>query len=223
VGATGATGPQPSLSTATPQGLGTAAAGVGTTASKDDHVHSSIVLPGPSAIGLTIKANATTPGNLQEWQNSAGTVITRVRPDGQIGIGSTLITGTNFFVNNSISTTNVVVTIRGAASQTANLQEWQNSAGTTLASINSAGTARLPIITDVAGTGSLIYMNASNVEINTRSVGNIGLIVSGVASQSANLQEWRNSASTVLSAIDTAGNFTKGDGDQLVLAGQVFG
>ena len=38
-GPTGATGPQPSLSTATPLINGTAAAGTGTSASKDDHVH----------------------------------------------------------------------------------------------------------------------------------------------------------------------------------------
>jgi hypothetical protein len=46
-GPTGATGPQPSLSAATPQALGTAAAGVGTTASKDDHVHPT------TGVGLT--------------------------------------------------------------------------------------------------------------------------------------------------------------------------
>jgi hypothetical protein len=39
IGPTGATGPQPPLSNATPQALGVAAAGTGTTASRDDHVH----------------------------------------------------------------------------------------------------------------------------------------------------------------------------------------
>jgi hypothetical protein len=50
-----------------------------------------------------------------------------------------------------------------------------------------------------------------------------GIIIRGVASQTANLQQWQNSSGTVLSAIDNAGNFTKGDGDQLVLAGQIYG
>ena len=92
-----------------------------------------------TAIPLVVKGAASQTANLQEWQNSAGTVITRVRPDGQIGVGSTLITSTNFFVNNTFSTTHVVATIRGAASQTANLQEWQDSAGTVLAKIDASG------------------------------------------------------------------------------------
>jgi len=93
---------------------------------------------------LILKGAASQTANLQEWQDSAGIVNARVRPDGQIGVGSTLITGTNFFVNNTISTTNVVATIRGAASQTANLQEWQNTAGTMLASIDYRGYFSLP-------------------------------------------------------------------------------
>ena len=39
----------------------------------------------------------------------------------------------------SFVTTRIPLTIKGAASQSANLQEWQNSGGTALASISSAG------------------------------------------------------------------------------------
>jgi len=46
-GATGATGPAGTLSTALPQALGTAAAGIGTLGSKDDHVHPT------TGVGLT--------------------------------------------------------------------------------------------------------------------------------------------------------------------------
>jgi hypothetical protein len=83
IGATGATGPQPSLSASTPQGLGTAAAGVGTTASKDDHVHSNVVIaPSAATIALTAKGAASQTANLQEWQNSAGTVLAKVTSAG---------------------------------------------------------------------------------------------------------------------------------------------
>ena len=37
----------------------------------------------------------------------------------------------------------IPLTVKGAASQTANLQEWQNSAGTVLASINASGQLEL--------------------------------------------------------------------------------
>jgi hypothetical protein len=36
------------------------------------------------------------------------------------------------------------------------------------------------------------------------------------------IQQWQNPAGTALSKIDAAGNFTKGDGDQIVLASQIF-
>ena len=129
-----------------------------------------------STVPLYIKGLASQTANLQEWQNSAGTVIARVRPNGQIGVGSTLITDTNFFVNNNISTTNVVATIRGATSQTANLQEWQNSSGTVLSSISSSGAITAPSITlssalaTTSGgtgltsyaTGDILYASATN-------------------------------------------------------------
>ena len=53
----------------------------------------------------------------------------------------------------TVAAGNVGATIRGAASQTANLQEWQNSAGTVLAFINSGGTFRGPII-QTSGAGA---------------------------------------------------------------------
>ena len=102
--------------------------------------------------GAIVRGAASQTANLMEFQNSAGTVISRVRPDGQIGVGSTLITGTNFFVNNTISTTNVVATIRGAVAQTANLQEWQNSTGTILSKVDASGA--MFTITPTAGANT---------------------------------------------------------------------
>ena len=66
-----------------------------------------------SGIGLIVKANAVTPGNLQEWQSSAGAALTYIEPDGEIalaqdskalklgaGLDATLMyDGTNLLVN----------------------------------------------------------------------------------------------------------------------------
>jgi hypothetical protein len=49
----------------------------------------------------------------------------------------------------------------------------------------------------------------------------VGLTVQGLTGQTGRLTEWKIGATT-LSAIDTAGNITKGDGDQIVLASQIF-
>jgi len=51
------------------------------------------------------------------------------------------------------------LTIRGAASQTANLQEWQNSSGTVLASIDKTGSAK------VAGLSTALTTKTSNYTV----------------------------------------------------------
>ena len=154
-----------------------------------------------STIPLVLKGAASQTADLQQWQNSAGTVITRVRPDGQIGVGSTLITGTNFFVNNTISTTNVVATIRGAVSQTANLQEWQDSAGTVLTKVDSAGSLT------IGTSGTFISASNGRGVFTTSGASQIALVVKGAASQTANLQEWQNSAGTILARVSSGGAF----------------
>ena len=47
----------------------------------------------------------------------------------------------------------------------------------------------------------------ATLEIHPAATTNIGLIVQGIASQSANLQEWQNSSEFVLTRIDANGNF----------------
>lgn len=100
----------------------------------------SIVLRSPGTTGLSIRGNTYASGILQSWQLSDATEVTRVRAGGQIGIGST-ITGTTLAVNTDTvgGASSVGVTIRGAASQTADLTQWQNSGGTVLANISSTG------------------------------------------------------------------------------------
>lgn len=50
----------------------------------------------------------------------------------------------------------------------------------------------------------------------------IGFAVQGLTGQTARLIEWRNPSGVALGGIDAAGNLTKGDGDQIILANQVF-
>ena len=92
----------------------------------------------------------------------------------------------------------VPITAKGAASQTANLQEWQNSAGTVLGYIGATGGAKFAGL-DVQMTGSAI------VNIGTAASSLVGLIVRGVASQTADLQQWQNSAGIVQSRMTDIG------------------
>ena len=108
---------------------------------------------------LAVKGAASQTADLQQWQNSAGTVLSRVGADGrfystQIDVAhvnaSSQIRGTyevyagaagplgalsaKSWVSNIIT-----IVARGAASQTADLQQWQNSSGTVLAKVDASG------------------------------------------------------------------------------------
>jgi hypothetical protein len=156
---------------------------VGTTASKDDHVHpttnvallnaANTFTSSPQQVntataatkGFIIKGAASQTATLQEWQDSAGTVLSSISSAGAASFASITSVGAvtfpatssvsangnlrvspnsgalgyAFFVTSPFASTPVIL-VRGIASQTGNLQSWQNSASTTLTAITSAGT-----------------------------------------------------------------------------------
>ena len=123
-----------------------------------------------SAVGLIVKANATTPGDLQQWQNSASTILAKVTSSGSLLTSARLTAGSNSTATANINSfipdpALVGLIVKGAASQTANLQEWQNSAGTVLASVSSAGVVTgqsfIPTSSTVPTNG--VYLPFSNV------------------------------------------------------------
>lgn len=52
------------------------------------------------------------------------------------------------------------------------------------------------------------FSPSARFHIKTQATSEIGLIVQGIASQTGNLQEWRNSSATVLAKVDNAGKLT---------------
>jgi hypothetical protein len=107
-----------------------------------------------SVIPVIVKGAASQTANLQEWQNSAGGVLLNIDSTGNLDIGagsSNLWRIKNQgvaviewqpnqgFMFLPYGSSNKPVTIRGAASQTGNLTEWQNSAGTVLSRVSSSG------------------------------------------------------------------------------------
>jgi|GEM_PF-3083769 len=94
----------------------------------------------------------------------------------------------------------VVLRIQGTASQAANLQTWESSAGSVLASINTNGS--------FTGGGFIAGGYAGgNLRGSIMTVGAdvIGLAIKGASAQTANLSEWRNSSDTVLAYVNAAG------------------
>lgn len=98
-----------------------------------------------TTIPLVLRAIASQTSALQSWQNSSSTVVATMSVGGAMGlagylsVGSTSISST---IASSISIINAShrgIVVRGAASQTANLQEWQDSSSTAVASISPTG------------------------------------------------------------------------------------
>ena len=118
---------------------------------------------GATTIGAIIRGAASQTANLQEWQNSAGTIRARIDQDGQffnsfgIMIGGAINYGASL---NALaqSAGSIGAVIRGAASQTANLQEWQNSGGTVLTRVGNTGDVIAP-----AFSTTLSYIVAGQV------------------------------------------------------------
>jgi hypothetical protein len=107
---------------------------------------------------------------------------------------------TGVFIDTGVAA-NTVLAIRGAVSQTGNLQVWQNSSGTVLASVNSSGdiTTSAAIF---AGTSTWFTATANIRPLNANVV---GAVIRGQASQVSNLQEWQNSAGAVAAFVNPGG------------------
>ncbi len=169
-----------------------------------------------TSVPIVAKGAASQTANLQEWHSSDGTARATLRSSGALNLG-TLITGTQLSVI-PFSNTTIGIVVRGAASQTANLMEWQNSSGTVLAKINADGGANFSgtnvDIRDGSGNftirnaGTTAYFTNSSLLVGTGYSAGIGVIIRGNGSQTADLQQWQDSAGTVLAKVDTYGYLT---------------
>jgi hypothetical protein len=109
----------------------------------------------------------------------------------------------------------VGIVVRGASSQTANLQEWQLSDGTVLARIASSGQLLAPSIVSsnfqitsagILSVGTSTAISNTQAYVLSTSATNAGIIVRGAASQTADLLQIQNSSTTPISGFDAIGN-----------------
>lgn len=256
-------------------------------ASNDPIIGTLTVQNSADAIELITKGSVGQTANLQEWQDSSGTILSSLTAAGnfltkQIGANTTP-SATEQLISLSSSATVVSIVAKGATSQTADLQQWQNVSGTALAHVTSAGGfygvrfragANSAVVgnfglqnnqgiysRNAANSGDVLMMklNASNtIEFGTGfSLGNqaitgvysisqftssnwslnntgtawfgsnvsigqssaptterlrvvpssaiVGIAVKADPSQTADLQQWQNSATTVLARVDKDG------------------
>ena len=177
---------------------------------------------------LIVSGLASQSADLQQWRNSAGTVLGKISSDGGMTLGGangnkfqvdqfgTLSLGSyrssspTFLYVNSQLATDIGAVIRGHASQSASLQEWQDSTGTVLGKVDSAG--HLNFLSKIiyanqmyVGTGNYLTATMHNT---SGGAGEMRLLLRAHSSQTASIQEWQNSAGTALAKIDALGNFT---------------
>lgn len=177
------------------------------------------VFPSAATIGVTIKGAAGQTSNLQEWQDSNNNVLARIANSGQflapsivannfqITSAGVFSTGTASAIANtqayilSTTATNTGLVVRGAASQTANLTEWQNSSGTTQAYVDANYNIRS---VGAIALGNL-SLGSGLITGQTTSTTQVGIVIKGISSQTADLQQWQDSTGSVVSAIGVSG------------------
>ena len=181
-----------------------------------------VVANATAVIPVVIKGASGQSADLVKIQNSSGVDLVRVDSAGR-GIFPTVLAGAltaSIGVQMAVQPTAATTpgfAVRGAASQSANLQEWQDSAGGTVASVTSTGIIRSSsfrfnanngTLEDINGVSPYVVFTTGNIRFDARTSTFIPLVVRGVASQSANLQEWQNSGGTAIASISSTGAIT---------------
>ena len=116
----------------------------------------SITSEGTAIVPLVLKGASGQTANLLQMQTSDGNVRSRITNTGAVRIGGD-IASTGLAVNmDFIGAGGVGAVIRGAASQSANLQEWQNSGGTAVASVGSGGNFLFPSLSNAVASNQFI-------------------------------------------------------------------
>ncbi|MCE2928060.1 MAG: hypothetical protein LW817_00330 [Candidatus Caenarcaniphilales bacterium] len=182
--------------------------------------------------GIVVRAMNGQTNNLQEWQNSAGTVQALISSDGRIGTGATDFTigGSNYQMRIGAGSNRPIYI--SSTNQDASIDFENTSAGGRRYNFGSTGPG------SGAGAGFVVFDQTSyigNLDSSTRFKidpdGLIGIgirspiaqldlrvstsstkgqVIRAAASQTANLTEWQNNAGTALTVVNNGGNLGVG-------------
>ena len=191
------------------------------------NMSAAIVAGSASSVGLIVKGASSQTANLQQWQDSTGANVASLDPYGSFTTNGNIYSFVKIYANSYGAIGNSAVTlsannastatyiIKGYASQTGSLQEWQNSNASVMAYITPSGALTTSdrittyngiTATNASGFGTWVpFTNNAIVGITTMYSNSPGLIIRGTASQTANLQEWQNSSGTLVAWIDSLG------------------
>ena len=119
-----------------------------------------------ATVPLTIRAITSQTSSLQQWQNSSSVSVGSVSTGGFLNLAGYVTVGTT--TQSTTTGVNVVIgtashkgiTVKAQTSQTANLQEWQNSSGTAVSWISHEGRIYYNGDEIGSGVGSFFLMGA---------------------------------------------------------------
>ena len=100
------------------------------------------------------------------------------------------------------SITTIPITLRAITSQTAPLQQWQNSASVSVGSVSVGGFANFAGYLTV---GSTTQSTTTAINVVLSNAAHKGITVRAQSGQTANLQEWQNSSGTAISWVQPDG------------------
>lgn len=138
------------------------------------------------------------------WNLDSGTLSGKITKDGYVGIGTGSDTLGAMLTAKIDTATNIGAIIKGAASQSGDLSEWQDSAGTVLSKIKSDGTFDGPISTTSAIT---VTDNAFTIQDNVDTTKKLQFQVSGVSTATTRTLTVPNQNGT-LPTVDNAATIT---------------
>jgi hypothetical protein len=169
----------------------------------------SINTTGTSLIGVAVRGVVGQTADLQQWQDTTGTALTRVDPSGRLSVQPS---GTSAFAtaNAALGVTPqslglIGIAVKALAGQTGDLTQWQDSAGSILSGVNASGNLR------VVSPGY-----GSSLSVGTPAVGQVNAIIRGIVSQTADMQQWQDSGGGRLLSVDSAGKFAVNGGTDYI-------
>lgn len=139
-------------------------------------------------VTLAIKAIASQTADMQQWINSGNSVLAKVDQNGFAVFGGATVLSNSVLSISPYGTTQVGATIRAVSGQTANLQNWQSSAGTTLSGVSPNGQvfvgSTTPYAYAVGGATTAASGDGTTATITTTSAHNLAvgdrITVSGI-------------------------------------------
>ena len=170
-------------------------------------VGSNLSIDGSGVLSATVPAaSSTTP--LINGTAAVGTSTTYARADHVHPTDTSLasLSGNNSFTG--------AQTLAPSTTNATALTLTPNGTGNQITGSNfsvlSTGTTRVANLTDTGGVGAFFTMNSTNIQLNTRTASNRGLLVTGVASQTGDLLQLQSSTPTTLAGANAAGQIFTG-------------